>query len=268
VGEPDSDPIEVWRRELAEVASRARILRRIEVVASTASTMDLAAEMPSGTWVTCLEQTAGRGRRGRAWFEGGAGVAATAIFEHRDRDPLLSARAGLAMHAAVEPWLGRQPGLKWPNDLMMGERKLGGVLVERSGSRVHVGVGINVETTRRPAELADVATSLAEHVEAAPSRLEVACRVIPALEAWMTASEAVVRAAWRDLDWLRGRVVRIRDGEVERTGRIAAVEAGSHLELVDEQGRRLRIAAATAEILAVAPELGVDPLLGIDVNGR
>lgn len=219
--------------------------------------MDLAREAPPGTFVTCLEQTAGRGRRGRSWFDGGAGVAATAVFETATvgaGESLLSTRAGLAMLAAVTPWLGEHSGLKWPNDLMAAERKLGGVLVERVDDRVHVGVGINVDTVRRPPALAGVAVSLAELVATAPTRLEVAGTLLSALDAWMAEPPARIRSAWRERDWLRGRLVRLRDGEDERIGRIESIEPGSHLDLREGDGRMVRVVAATAEIVEVLAE--------------
>lgn len=250
----ESEPLSIWRRDLAAAAARTDLFHRVEVVGSIGSTMDLAKGLPAGTFATCLEQTAGRGRRGRSWFDGGAGVAATAVLNAARFDPgepLLSTRAGLAMLAAVEPWLGRRAELKWPNDLMSGERKVGGALVERIGDRVHVGIGINVDPVRRPPELEGVAASLGELATPAPTRLAVACALLDGLDAWMAAPASKVRSAWSDRDWLRGRLVRIRDRGVPRVGRVWSIEAGSHLDLRAPDGSAFRVAAATAEILAI-----------------
>jgi len=224
--------------------------------------MDLAREVDPGTFVVCLEQTAGRGRRGRSWFDGGAGVAATAALEMAE-DPLLSTRAGLAMAEAVVPWLGARAGLKWPNDLVVGRRKLGGVLVERRGDRVGVGIGINVDAIERPSALAGVAVSLAELSETPPDRLEVAVSLLRGLERWMPAPPDEVRRGWRGRDRLRGRVVRLLDGRIERRGRVVDIVPDAHVELLLEDGRVVRVPAATARVLDAFADpddrSGVDP---------
>lgn len=241
----------IWRRALSEAVERSCVFHRVEVVASTDSTMELARGVDAGTFIVALEQTSGRGRRGRTWFDGGGGVAATAVLEMASEDPLLSTRAGLAMAAAVEPWLDRRAGLKWPNDLVIAERKVGGALIERSGSRVHVGIGINVDRMAWPAELANIAASLAEVAPMATTRLDVACSLLSAVDRCMRAPEPATREAWGARDWLRGRLVRIRDREIEHLGRIVVIEPDRHLDLMDAEERLVRVPAATAEIVEV-----------------
>lgn len=270
--EPVGELLASWRRAIDEAVSGSRRFCNAMVVASTASTMDLAADAPVGTFATCLRQTEGRGRLGRRWFEGGFGVAATAVLEMPEEDPLLATRAGMAMAAAVEPWLGSRPGLKWPNDLMVAGRKLGGVLVERSGSRASLGIGLNVLDAPRPPELAKVAVALGELVDAPPSRLEVACSLVGAIDLWMEASDSSVREAWSERDWLKGRGVRLLDGTIERRGRVLSVEPDRHLELEQEAGRKVHVPAATAQILevieAVRDDRSADPLGAADGSRR
>ncbi len=164
----------------AEDAIRARHIALgapLQVLAQTTSTNDeakAAARLgaPHGaTWVA-ESQTGGRGRLGRAWVSPpGESLLFSVLLRVTcppSRLPPLALVAGLATRDAVAAALGgaATPQLKWPNDVVVGKRKLAGVLVESilSGSRVDaviVGIGINVRTRAFPAEIAERATSLA-----------------------------------------------------------------------------------------------------------
>lgn len=93
-----------------------------------------------GHIVVSDQQTAGRGRLGRGWTSPPGGLYATFIVQ---TDRLLALRAGLAAARALEA-LGVAVRLKWPNDLVVGERKLGGILIEADAAVARVGVGINL----------------------------------------------------------------------------------------------------------------------------
>lgn len=114
------------------------------------------------------QQTAGRGRRGHGWFSPpGSGLyvsvvlaPATAQADPARATMLLTLAAGVAIAEGVEHAAGLTVDLKWPNDLMVAGRKLGGILAEGSGDTVVLGYGINVLETAFPPELANRATSL------------------------------------------------------------------------------------------------------------
>ena len=93
-----------------------------------------------GDIVVADQQTDGRGRFGRVWTSPPGGLYATFIVPS---DRLLALRAGLAAARALEA-LGAAVRLKWPNDLVVGERKLGGILIEANADVARVGVGINL----------------------------------------------------------------------------------------------------------------------------
>jgi BirA family biotin operon repressor/biotin-[acetyl-CoA-carboxylase] ligase len=131
-------------------------LPRVEVFSEVGSTLDLAHERaatgaPAGTLILAEAQTAGRGRQGRAWSsEPGAGIWSTLIERPADRSALdvLSLRIGLGIAQALEPLIHEPLGLKWPNDVYRGGRKLAGVLVEarwrgEEPDWVAIGVGLN-----------------------------------------------------------------------------------------------------------------------------
>ena len=130
----------------------------IEIVAETGSTnADLAARFAAGGhaaeggWLIADRQVAGRGRSGREWCDARGNFMGSTIVRDRPGDPpsaTLALAAGLAVHAAVSPHVA-QARLKWPNDLLVGVAKLAGVLLERVGEAVIVGIGVNLAVAPR-----------------------------------------------------------------------------------------------------------------------
>src|SRR5437763_10675506 len=135
-----------------------------------------------GAVVLAEEQTAGRGRAGRAWdSQRAAGIYVTLLLRPKlapVQAPLLTMMAGLSAHAAVEELTGLPVDLKWPNDLMIRGKKTGGILTEMHAEPgmvrfVVVGIGLNVNQERFPGELAGLATSLRQETGKTHSRMEL-----------------------------------------------------------------------------------------------
>lgn len=185
---------------------------------------DLGAQgAPAGTVVIAEEQTAGRGRDGRTWRSPPGGVWLGMLL----RPPLpapgvLSLRIGLVLSDVVEAVLGVRPtslsgpraGLKWPNDVLVNDRKVAGILCESrwQGDDLQwlaAGIGINV-ANEIPAELAGRAIALRE-LRPAVRRIDVLDGLVPSLlrltthDARLTEFEC---AAYARRDWLRGRQIR------------------------------------------------------------
>jgi BirA family biotin operon repressor/biotin-[acetyl-CoA-carboxylase] ligase len=101
-----------------------------------------------GDWLIALAQDQGRGRHGRSWETVSGNFFGSTIVNLRPSDPpapALALAAGLALIEAAELAAPGAPlSLKWPNDLMLGEAKLAGILLERSGDRVVAGFGVNL----------------------------------------------------------------------------------------------------------------------------
>lgn len=128
----------------------------IEHVPVTGSTnADLLARLaaaefvPEGLWLVADRQQAGRGRSGRQWFDGAGNFMGSTVGHLRPGDPpapTLALVAGLAAHRAVGRTVRGLSGLllKWPNDLLLGGAKLAGILCERQGDAVVVGLGVNL----------------------------------------------------------------------------------------------------------------------------
>ncbi|HEX4847784.1 MAG TPA: biotin--[acetyl-CoA-carboxylase] ligase, partial [Novosphingobium sp.] len=102
-----------------------------------------------GTWLVADRQTAGRGRQGRTWFDGHGNFMGSTVVRPGPGDPpaaSLALLSGLAVHEAVAPLIPPPATalLKWPNDVMVGPAKLAGILLERVGDAVIVGIGVNL----------------------------------------------------------------------------------------------------------------------------
>jgi BirA family biotin operon repressor/biotin-[acetyl-CoA-carboxylase] ligase len=136
---------------------------------------------PEGLVLLALEQTQGRGRRGAAWFsEPGESLAFSILVrpsEPKSLWPRLALAAGAAVAEAMEQF-GVQAGIKWPNDVWVRGLKLAGILVEAGKDFAIVGIGINVGSRRFPAEVAEIATSLALETSTEISRAEVLGAVV------------------------------------------------------------------------------------------
>ena len=126
-------------------------MSRIRIVERTGSTnADLLNDRTAveGDWLVALTQDAGRGRQGREWVSESGNFFGSTLVVLRPGDPSaasLSLAAGLALIEAVDlaaPGLALM--LKWPNDLLLGTAKLGGILLERNGDRVVAGFGVNL----------------------------------------------------------------------------------------------------------------------------
>ena len=190
-------------------------LHRFDAVPSTMDVLHELAEAgaATGTAVVAAEQTAGRGSRGRRWQSPRGGLWLSVLLRPaRDATELLSLRAGLAIAAALED---AHPALdvriKWPNDLLWRDRKLGGVLCEarwlgEAPAWTAVGVGLNVRN-RVPEEVALMAGALGE-VLAHATPETVLDLILPRLRGLDGASPRLAPAELAELerrDWLRGR---------------------------------------------------------------
>jgi BirA family biotin operon repressor/biotin-[acetyl-CoA-carboxylase] ligase len=148
----------------ASLPDSFRLLIR-ESAESTNDELRLLAEAgaPGDTVLIALHQTAGRGRRGAAWFSPAGEALAFSVLirpeEPKALWPRLALAAGLAVAEAVESF-GIGAGIKWPNDVWIGRRKVAGILVEAGRDFAIVGIGLNVRSAGFPAELSEIATSL------------------------------------------------------------------------------------------------------------
>jgi BirA family biotin operon repressor/biotin-[acetyl-CoA-carboxylase] ligase len=205
-------------------------LRRVD--STNARARDLAAAgAPHGALVTAAEQTAGRGRQGRIWtVPAGRGLLMSVLL--RDWPRLLP----LAAAVAVAETVGDAAAIKWPNDVLLREHKVAGILAEgrpQDGWMV-LGVGLNVAV--RPNELPPDVRDTAATMGLEPSDVEpTLARLLERLQRWLVAGEPELLDAWRARDALAGRAVAWAGG----AGTAAGVDDDGRLvvELADGGGR-------------------------------
>ena len=145
---------------------------------------------PEGLVIVADHQTAGRGRLGRTWSaEPGTSLLVSVLLRPPlpiSEVPAVLMAAGLAACDGVEGAAGFRPQLKWPNDLVVGDRKLAGLLTESTPGEVTaviLGLGVNVTADAYPAELAGAATSCEEEAQRPVDRAELLVAFLTALEA-------------------------------------------------------------------------------------
>lgn len=225
--------------------------------ASVPSTMDVAAALasggaPHGVVVGADEQRAGRGRWGHTW-ESPAGVGLYVSFVARPplRDhsslPLVTLAAGVAVRDGVKAATGLAPSLKWPNDVLVGARKLAGILAEgldigTPAQAVVIGVGVNLQPSSYPPEVASRATSLEGELGREVDRGAVLAEILTALWdrlATLERSPGDILQAWREAS------PSAHGTRVEWAGR-AGITAG-----IDDAGALLvRTSAGTDRVIA------------------
>lgn len=198
-------------------------LRGVEVVDEIDSTN--AALMRRSTFDTtptvllAQTQTAGRGRRGKHWVSPpGANLYLSLAWPVR-RPMGLSLAAGVACAEALQAAGVR---MKWPNDLVVGDRKLGGILIEMAGGIAVVGVGLNVRMPHHAGDAIDQPWIDLAALDIDESRDILAARLIDALVAAMLEFEsrgfAAFAGRWQVLDALAGREVSVRRGDEVQHG--------------------------------------------------
>jgi BirA family transcriptional regulator, biotin operon repressor / biotin---[acetyl-CoA-carboxylase] ligase len=216
------------------------------------------AAAPGGLVVTAEEQTAGRGRRGNAWFAPpGSCLLYSALVRPfaPDRSHLLPLAAPIAVCEAAESIAPVRCQVKWPNDIWNDERKISGVLVEARPDEgwAVVGVGLNVAIAEDefPPELRDTATSLLP-MEAeegrppggAPGVRRALTALNEALGRWLEAGDDEVLSAYRARDALSGRRISWDGGE----GVAQEIDERGHLVVEEPNGERVALGAGEVHL--------------------
>ncbi len=192
-----------------------------------------------GDWLVALRQDAGRGRHNRAWQTLDGNFSGSTIVQLRSDDPpapALALVAGLALIEAVELAIpGRALSLKWPNDLMLGNAKGAGILLERSGDRVVAGFGVNL------AAAPDIVGRRTAHFDGATTPQAfaplLAASVTRLLAAWRAADPGAFAQAWLARAHPPGTPLDVHSGPGERiAGKFDGIEPDGALRLRLEGG--------------------------------
>jgi BirA family transcriptional regulator, biotin operon repressor / biotin---[acetyl-CoA-carboxylase] ligase len=206
---------------------------------------------PHGTVVIAEEQTAGRGRAGRAWHsEKTSGIYVTVLLRPSISPilaPLITMVAGLAVRDAVLEETGLAPDLRWPNDLLMAGKKFCGILTEMHAEPdrvrfVIVGIGVDVNHASMPAALSGIATSLRMVTGTTHSRLQILTRLLRNLETYynrfVAEGPAPILARFTEVSsYARGKRVRITTGCETYTGTTDGLDPHGLLRVRRDDGR-------------------------------
>jgi len=208
---------------------------------------------PHGTIVVAEEQTAGRGRAGRTWTsEKSAGIYCSILLRPPippAHAPLLTLVAGLAARDAAAEDLDTLPDIRWPNDLLVGGRKVCGILTEMHAEpdRIHyavIGIGMNVNQSKMPEELSDIATSLRIETGKIHSRLELLIRLLRSVDRYYNqfladGAAPIVRRFAEVSSYFKGKRVRITTSTETFTGTTAGLEPSGVLRVARDDGREI-----------------------------
>ena len=233
---------------------------RFTLLDQTRSTQDAARELCNGhpgLLVVALRQTHGRGRLGRAWADTShLGLAATFVLPGTLVPDVLSIACGLAAARVCDVLTDttHRVGVRWPNDVVVGaqgerERKLAGVLVERTGDLYFAGIGVNVLHTREdfPPELRDRAASLS--MLGAQATRAFACMALATeLSYTLARSPEEITARWQTLDMLVGTERTFEHDNTRHTGIVKAIDPRGHI-VVEAQTGAVTLPALTTSMV-------------------
>ena len=230
--------------------------KRIYHYFKTASTNSIALELghagePHGALVVAEEQTGGRGRAGRTWHsEKTSGIYMSALLRPGISPilaPVITMAAGLAVRDAVQEETGVAADLRWPNDVLADGKKICGILTEMYAepSQVRfiiVGIGVNVNHTAIPAELAGIATSLRLIGGKPVSRIQLLVRLLRHLESYYNrflaeGAQPILSRFAEVSSYARGKRVRIHTGTETYVGTTDGLEANGLLRVRRDDGQ-------------------------------
>src|SRR5215475_574813 len=248
-------------------ARQATIWNDVRIVASTGSTNTdvlrfAAAGAPEGLVLATESQTAGKGRQGRVWQTRPGTALTFSVLLRPDPVPQpargwLPLLAGVAVVHALGQVSGLDARLKWPNDVLVGQRKLAGILAEQAAGTVVVGIGVNLLGGERDLPVPS-ATSLERCGAAGSDRTSLLAAILAELEHWYLrwretgdAEAAGLRKEYLSLSATIGQQVRVQlPGDRALTGLASGVDGAGQL-LVEPAPGREAVAISAGDVIHV-----------------
>lgn len=248
---------EITAASIARGLKNNIIGRKIVYLPTVASTMGIARNealkgVLEGTVIIAGEQTGGRGRLKRSWLSPAGNIALSIILYPEVKSlPYLIMIASLAVIKSIESVTGIKAGIKWPNDILIGGKKVGGILIENEmrGNKVAysiVGIGINVALkVGEHKDIADTATSLKRETGKGDLRIKLIKALLMEFEKlYLKRSDGkAIFEAWRDRLITLGKKVKVISGSQVIEGTAEMVDEGGALLIRVYEGKLTKIVA-------------------------
>lgn len=207
-------------------------------------------EAPDGTVILSDEQTDARGRHGTSWYSPPGGLWMSVLL-HPSKDTLVSIAAGVAVCTSLHTF-GITPGLKWPNDIMLNRKKIGGILTEIIDDNVIVGIGVNLNIRKFPQELRGIASSVfletKKHLDK-KMFFDLLCKELDDCYGMLNHNQIRdILSKWRDYTILLGQHVTIQSGEGTIDGKVLDIGLNGALIVLRPDGSIEHVAAGTCHL--------------------
>lgn len=243
--------------------------REVHLLAEVVSTNDYAFKLgvegaPEGTVVIAETQTKGRGRMNRVWQSPPGKNLYTSIVLRPKIEPAVAPQitlvAGVAVAETLNAFCPGRAFIKWPNDVLIGGRKVCGILTEMKTSAggidfviVGIGININIRESEFDESIRGISTSMREAAGSAVSRLDLTVELYKRLEIlyiqFIADGFAAIRRQWLDRTDMVGKKIRVAFEEDIKVGTVAGIDHDGALLLTDEKGATARIIAGDASIM-------------------
>ncbi len=217
-----------------------------------------------GTVIIADMQTEGRGRRGRTWVSpAGKNLYLSIIVRPgippRDA-PILTFMSAVACASAIQRLSPVPVSIKWPNDLMVADKKIGGILTEMKADAdkinyavIGIGINVNLDSSDMPDNIREAATSVMLQTGLQQSRTEYALEIIKSMDYWYTilleSGKRPIIESWQRLSSTTGRTVTVTTGEVKLTGLAEGIDTEGLLILRLGDNSIMKISSGDVRIL-------------------
>jgi BirA family biotin operon repressor/biotin-[acetyl-CoA-carboxylase] ligase len=244
------------------------IIHHFSTIGSTNDQLKMMVEAPEFTVVSATEQTSGRGRRDRTWHSTPGDGLYLSVLLRPSPDAmeisLISIFAAIAVAEALIDFGATGVDIKWPNDVLLDERKVCGILIEgagagREGMRLILGIGVNLNHQNFPPDLAETATALARNlgrsVEVDDFRDQLLIKIARWYEVWKHGSSPVILARYTELSsYALGKWVRVTIDGAEIAGQTSGLAPSGALKVRESDGQMRTIIAGEVRRLRAAAD--------------
>ncbi len=247
------------------------IIHRFPTLGSTNDYLKSLPDAPAFTVIVAEEQTAGRGRRDRAWHSSPGDGLYVSILLRPERQlkylSLISLLAAIAVDEAMREHGIDGVDIKWPNDVLLNGRKVCGILAEGMNAgashRIILGIGVNLNHSQFPAALAETATSIARETGTRVSAADFLSRLLARIgywyERWREGNYAQIIERWESLSsFARGARVAVTTDEEQITGTTDGLTDAGALRLVTDRGETKIILTGEVARLRKIPDVFMD----------